>query len=146
MATVTRNTIVTETTCQYCGETFTPNPRSRTPQRFCSTKCRVYFHREGGSLANTHLHDHPGQPAGNSVADAIAALGPVQLPDNKAATAITVDRASPHPNGWKADVPSRSMLAADKIRDALREHADDLCTLARLIDRAANPPAAKRKR
>jgi hypothetical protein len=28
--------------CQHCGQAFTPE---RTTARFCSPKCRVYFHR-----------------------------------------------------------------------------------------------------
>lgn len=137
---VTRNSTVTETTCDYCGGLFTPNPRARTPQRFCSTKHRVYFHREGGGIATTQ---HAAvQPSSNSVADALTALGGVQLPESKTAAAITVERSSAYPTGWTVTVPARSALAADKIRDAIREHADDLMTLARLIDQAANPPKA----
>jgi hypothetical protein len=126
------------TTCQYCGEPFEPNPRARTPQKFCSTRHRVYFHREGGGLVETPATGR-GEPASNSVAGAIDALGAVQLPDTKAAGAITVDRVSAYPHDWKVTVPPKSATAAAKIADALNEHADDLQTLARLISQAVSP-------
>jgi hypothetical protein len=130
------------TTCEYCGEEFTPNPRSRTPQKFCSTRHRVYFHREGGSVAKAGPA-RASRPSGNSVADAIAALGSIQLPDSKAADAITIDRDSAYPSGWKVTVPPKSAQSADRVRDALNEYADDLQTLARLIGTAAKPRQAK---
>jgi hypothetical protein len=131
-----------EMTCEYCGEKFTPNPRSRTPQRFCSSTHRVYFHREGGGI--TRSAPAPAPLAGNSVADAIAALGGVRLPDTKAAVAITVDRTTTvYPTGWAVTVPGRSVQAAGRIRDALMEHADDLRTLARRIDQASARKSAR---
>lgn len=39
---VTRNNALSNT-CDHCGNTFT---RVTAQQRFCSTKCRVYYHRQ----------------------------------------------------------------------------------------------------
>jgi hypothetical protein len=76
-------------------------------------------------------------PNGNTVAAAVAALGVPQIPDTKAAAAIVIDRKSAYPNEWAVTVPPRSVLAAERIRDVLNEHADDLRTLARRIDHAS---------
>ena len=35
--------ILIKRTCEHCSEPFTPN---RTTARFCSVRCRVYFHRD----------------------------------------------------------------------------------------------------
>jgi hypothetical protein len=134
---VTRNSPVTETTCAYCQGKFVPNPRARTLQRFCSTRCRVYFHREGGGVDAKPV----GRPdaADTSLAAAIAALGGVDLPLTAAVRAITVDRAGAYPASWVVTVPARSAVAAGKVRDQLMEAADDLRTLRRKLEEAMKP-------
>jgi hypothetical protein len=146
---VTRNSTVTETTCAFCQEKFTPNPRARTPQRFCSTRCRVYFHREGGAVDTRPATS--GRPAAGdvSLAGALAALG-VQagLPSTATVKAITVDRAGVDPASWVVTVPARSVNVAESVRDQLMERADDLMTLRRKLEEAMKPgrPARPRAR
>ena len=36
---------MTERTCVWCGVPYTPRTNGGKPQRFCSEKCRVEFHR-----------------------------------------------------------------------------------------------------
>jgi hypothetical protein len=139
MTAVTRNSPVTETTCAYCQEKFTPNPRARTPQRFCSTRCRVYFHREGGGLADVARPVGMPDSGDVSLAGAIAVLARVDLPSTAAVQAITVDRSGAYPASWVVTVPARSAVAAGKVRDQLMEAADDLMTLRRKLEEAMKP-------
>jgi hypothetical protein len=144
MEPVTRNSTVTDATCEYCQGKFTPNPRSRTPQRFCSTKCRVYFHREGGTRAQP-ASGRPAAAGDTSLAGAIASLaGVIDLPSTATVQAITVDRTGVYPASWVVTVPAKSVNAAEKIRDQLMEAADDLMTLHRKLGEAMK--SARRKR
>jgi hypothetical protein len=143
---VTRNSLVTETTCAYCQEKFIPNPRSRTPQKFCSTRCRVYFHREGGGPVTGSARAGRPDVGDVSLAGAIAALaGAIDLPSTAAVKAITVDRAGVYPASWVVTVPARSVNAAERVRDQLGEAADDLNTLRRKLEEAMKPARKARR-
>jgi hypothetical protein len=112
-------------------------------QRFCSTKHRIYAHREGLYADTADKKPNSEADEDYSVAAALRAaeaFTPVHIADHKTVAAIRIKRNRPDPSTWEVTMPSTSSLAAAKIHQALHEHIGDLVMLANKLGQAAGEP------
>jgi hypothetical protein len=112
-------------------------------QRFCCTKHRIYANREGLYADTAVKKTGSGADGDHSVAAALSAaqaFTPVHIADHKTVAAIRIKRHRADPGTWEVTMPSTSALAAGKIHEALRNHIDDLLTLANKLGQAAGEP------
>jgi hypothetical protein len=99
-------------------------------QRFCSTRHRIYYNREGGAPVHKDTAAAAGDTSLGAAVSAVMTFTAVEVPGTKAAQSIRVQRPRADPNGWAVAVPQVSSAAAAKVRDALLSRAGDLVTLA----------------
>jgi hypothetical protein len=112
-------------------------------QRFCCTKHRVYAHRDGvyGNTADEKTNREADTDYSVEAAlRAAQAFTTVHIGDTKTVAAIRIDRRRADPSSWAVTMPANSHVAAAKIHEALREHIDNLLTLANKLGQAAGEP------